>query len=169
MSHAADLTFIFASTSGNVETVVDRVAEVLTREGWTTSKHRAEETPLEVITQNHHFVFATSTWEHGVLNPFFAKLYKEMQKADFSGKQAGFIGLGDRRYEPVLFCEGMETVRRTWLANKGAELQEALKINGEPYALLDSVVTPWALKLNQSLKQQQSNTGIFGSFKKWLQ
>lgn len=167
MSQTPEIIFIYASTSGNVEAVVDRVAEVLTKEGWSVVKHRAEETAIEIITTNQVFVLATSTWEHGVLNPFFAKLYKEMQKTQFEGKTAAFIGLGDRRYEPVLFCEGMETVRRTWLANKGTELQEPLKINGEPYGLLDSVVTPWALKLNQSLRNSQPS-GILGSVKKWL-
>lgn len=135
---------IYASTSGNVESVVEKVAELWRQHGWQVELHRAEKTALDVITQNSHFLLATSTWEHGALNPFFAALFKEMSQANFQGKHAAFIGLGDSRYEPVLFCEGMEIVKRMWEARGGEVIGIPLKINGEPYAQLESKVVPWA-------------------------
>lgn len=139
-----DVHFIYASSSGNVEKVVETVAEIFNVGGITAHLHRAEQTSIDVITANENFVLATSTWEHGVLNPFFKKLYEELQKTRVDGKKAAFIGLGDRRYEPVLFCQGMETVRQTWLDQGGVEIGEKLRMQGEPYAQLDAVVKPWA-------------------------
>jgi flavodoxin len=135
---------IYASTSGNVETVVETAAKVLQEQGWQTELHRAEKTGIDLITQNSKFLLATSTWEHGALNPFFAKLFKEMSSQDLTGKQAAFIGLGDSRYEPVLFCEGMEIVKRMWEARGGQVIGIPLKINGEPYKQLETKVVPWA-------------------------
>ena len=73
-----------------------------------------------------------------------------MQAESFKNKQAAFAGLGDRRYEPLLFCEGMETLRKVWLKNGGEEVCAPLKIQGEPYEQLNSVVTPWANMLASS-------------------
>ncbi len=135
---------IYASTSGNVEIVVETVAEALKAQGFQTELHRAEQTKIDLIQNNQNFIFATSTWERGTINPFFVPLLEEMKKADFTGKKAGFIGLGDIRYEAVLFNRGIDLIHDAWKANHGEVLFRLLKLNGDPYAQLDSVVKPWA-------------------------
>jgi flavodoxin len=147
-----DINLIYASTSGNVELVMETVTGVLNEQGFQTHLSRAEQTALEVVVQNKVFVFGTSTWEHGALNPFFVKLIEEMATIDCHGKQAAFVGLGDSRYEPVLFCEGMEKVRRVWLQQGGQEATVALKIQGEPYHQLELKVIPWATRLAATWK-----------------
>lgn len=146
------LPIIYASTSGNVERVVEEVAAVLSREGVVTELHRAEQTGPDIFQTNSRFILATSTWAHGELNPFFVKLYENMKSLDFHDTSAAFIGLGDRRYEPVLFCEGMEILRRCWVERGGQVLGDPLKIQGEPYGVLKTVVEPWTLKLAGLLK-----------------
>lgn len=154
---------VYASTSGNVEVVVETVAKLLEASGINVELHRSEQTSIEVFRHNELFLIATSTWEHGVLNPFFQPLHQEMSKEDFAGKKAAFIGLGDTRYEPVLFCQGMEILKQTWTDNQGQQLFHNLKINGEPYHLLDTTVTEWtkglidALETDSSSEQNQSN------------
>jgi len=135
---------VYASTSGNVEAVVEYVAAQWERQGWSVKLHRAEQTSIELLQANDTFLLATSTWEHGALNPFFTKLHQAMKDLDFSQKKAAFVGLGDRRYEPLLFCEGMEIVKRSWEKNHGQLWGTSLKINGEPYRQLELVVKPWA-------------------------
>ncbi len=130
---------IYASTSGNTELVVETIGEILKNKGINIYYHRAEITSIDVVKDNNLFILATSTWEHGELNPYFKNLLKEMKTLDLSGKYAGFVGCGDTRYEPVLFCEGMEILRRTFLENKGEEIYNALKINGDPNNVLDEV------------------------------
>lgn len=135
---------IYASTSGNTEVVVEKIAQVWQQAGLQVELHRAERTDPTLILQNTTFVLATSTWEHGQLNPFYKKIYDALKTYDCAGKKAAFVGCGDTRYEPVLFCGGMEKLRERWLAQGGQELGSPLKINGEPYAQLDTVVAEWA-------------------------
>ena len=135
---------IYASTYGNTETVIEATAAQLATRGWVAETHRAEKTSVEVVTQNHLFVFGTSTWEHGALNPFFKEYLNQLKTTPCQGKTAAFVGCGDRRYEPVLFCEGIEIIKRVWVAQQGAVVGETLKIQGEAYGLLDSLVVPWA-------------------------
>lgn len=142
---------VYASTSGNVEAVVEKIAEVLKANGIFAELHRAEQTSLDIIKNNKLFLLATSTWEHGEINPFFDRLLSEMKTVDLKGKKAGFVGLGDLRYEPVLFCEGMEILKRTFIAGGGEEIHIPLKINGEPYELLDTSVKLWALNFIKAL------------------
>jgi flavodoxin I len=135
---------VYASTSGNVELVMDYLAQHLTTAGWQVALSRAEQTDPAVITDNSLFLFGTSTWEHGRLNPFFDKLYEQMKTIDCHGKQAAFVGLGDSRYEAILFCEGMEQIKRLWLERGGTVLGMPLKINGEPHAVLSKLAGPWS-------------------------
>lgn len=141
---------IYASTSGNVEITIETIGGVLREKGLETSLHRAEQTAPEIISQHDTFIFGTSTWEHGKLNYFFVPLYEAMKTIGCRGKRAAFVGLGDRRYEPVLFCEGMEQVRRLWLHQGGSEVGTPLKIQGEPYGQLEPFVKPWAEKIVES-------------------
>lgn len=147
---------IYASTSGNVEVVVEHVATLLQAANFECDLHRAEITPVEIITQNDLFVLATSTWEHGEINPFFGKLMSEMSRLDLHGKRAAFIGLGDKRYEPVLFCGGMEQLKSVFIKQGGRVIYDALKIDGEPYHQLDSVVKPWANQLIRELNEESN-------------
>lgn len=134
------LHIIYASTSGNVELVCEHVASYLSDHFQIESiLHRAEKTDINVLLDNTKFILATSTWEHGELNPYFVNLHQQMSRQSMKDKSAGFIGLGDKRYEPVLFCEGMEIVRKTFLERGGQEVGEALKINGEPHHQLNLV------------------------------
>lgn len=134
------LQIIYASTSGNVELACEHAAGFLYSHFQIESElHRAEKTDINLVLENNKFIFATSTWEHGELNPYFANLHQQMSRQSLKDKYAGFIGLGDKRYEPVLFCEGMEIVRRTFIERGGQQMGEALKIDGEPHHQLDLV------------------------------
>jgi flavodoxin len=123
---------------------MERVALIFQGRGLAPKLLRSEQTSVEVIQAHSRFVFGTSTWEHGALNPFFRPLLKEIKKLDLSGKQAAFVGCGDRRYEPYYFCEGIEILKREWLKVGGQQLGETLKIQGEAYEVLDTLVQPWA-------------------------
>lgn len=142
---------IYASTSGNVEKVVETAAEVLRQAGLAVELHRAEQTPLSVITDNDTFILASSTWEHGVLNPFFQRLYSEMKDQDFTGKRAGFMGCGDRRYESVLFNEGIKMINRLWTKQGGQQLHHMHIIDGDPYPQLEPVKV-WATEFAAALQ-----------------
>jgi flavodoxin I len=148
---AKQLCCIYASTSGNVEITLEKVAEKVRVAGWEVTLHRAEQASVDLFQQYDYFLLATSTWEHGVLNPFFAKLHEEMQTLDFTGKQAIGLGLGDTRYEQVYFCRGIDILLETWQKQHGEILYQALKLNGDPYPLLRTMVNTWAEHLVAAL------------------
>lgn len=152
---------IYASTSGNTELVIERIAETWKQQGLAVELHRAEQTDPEVIKQNSLFLLGTSTWEHGQLNPFFKKLFDALKEIDCINKSAFFVGLGDMRYEPVLFCGGMELLKERWLSRQGVQLSESLKINGEPHSLLPTIVTQWAEQAGALLQKSESMTAAY--------
>lgn len=142
-----NINIIYASTSGNVEAVCEKVAEILTGLNHQVILSRSEKTTMDAILHSEFLIMATSTWEHGELNPFYKNLYDQMADNDLSGKRSAFIGLGDKRYEPVLFCEAIEILKRRFIEKGGVEIGKTLKINGEPYKLLDTEVVEWCNNL----------------------
>lgn len=138
---------IYASTSGNTEFVMDKVAEIWRGMGKEVFLHRSEMTDISVIKDNQHFLLATSTWDHGTINPFFDKLLAQMKETDLSGKKSAFIGLGDRRYEKHYFCTGMTLLKEVWEDKKGVAIGIGLTIGREPFdELIDKMVRNWADK-----------------------
>jgi flavodoxin len=136
---------IYASTGGNTEHVMEQVAKYWQAQGVTVNLHRAEQTPVSVVTDNKYFLLATSTWDHGTLNPFYNKLLSEIKKTDLNGKVASFIGLGDRRYEKHYFCNGMKIIKETWEQQQGTSIGVALTIGREPFEdLIDKMIEKWA-------------------------
>lgn len=144
------INIIYASSSGNTELVLEYVSEVLEKYGYENQLMKSEVTSIDVIKENDLFIFGTSTWEHGEINPLFQNLLNKMNDTDMSNKRAGFVGLGDTRYEPVLFCEGMEIIRKSFIDNGGKQIAESLKIDKEPHEKLDTVVKNW---VNSLIKQ----------------
>jgi flavodoxin len=141
------ITAIYASTAGHVETTVEYVAEVWRGLGHVVELHRAEKTSPEIFSTHQDFFIATSTWEHGELNPFFMPIYTAWKEMDLKGKRASFLGLGDTRYEPVHFGRGVDYLQQRWVERGGTMVGPMLKINGEPYHQLEAIVKPWAAKV----------------------
>ncbi len=147
MSTSPAIHIIYASTGGNTEHVMEQVAKYWQAQGVLVELHRSEQTPLSVITENKYFLFATSTWDHGAINPFFTVLLEQMQTADFKGKTASFVGLGDRRYEEHYFCAGMTTLKEVWEKNSGTTVGVNLTIGREPFEeVIEIAIKNWAEK-----------------------
>ncbi len=139
--------FIYASTSGNTEFVMDLVAQRWQKLGVNCVLHRAEVCDVSVVKDNEFFVLATSTWDHGTLNPFFNNLLTEMKQSDLSKKQSAFVGLGDRRYTKYHFCAGMHELKQVWEDRGGQSVGVALTIGRDPNdELIIKVVEAWADK-----------------------
>ncbi|MBP6880153.1 flavodoxin family protein [Candidatus Saccharibacteria bacterium] len=125
---------IYASTSGNVEYVMTQIAKIEPR----VKLLRAEYIDSKSFDSDI-FIFATSTWAHGEVNPIFVPALEQIVNRDMTGKKAFFIGLGDNRYEPVLFCEAINITRRAFDASGGRSLGKTFRLNGDPYTQEDKV------------------------------
>lgn len=138
-----EIKIIYASTSGNVEIVCERIQKILKENNIKSKLLKAQIANIDDVKSSPITIFATSTWEHGEINPYFDNLLAQMQKTDMSGLRAGFVGLGDLRYEKLLFCEGIEILKRTFVEKGGEQISTTLKMNGEPYHQLDTIVANW--------------------------
>jgi len=147
-----NIVIVYASTSGNVEIVVEKIAEILSQKGYTPTLHRSENSDISVLDNNSPIIFATSTWGHGEINEYFARFLKQMKKNDFTGREAGFFGLGDIRYEPVYFCEGIKMIKEVFIKNNGTEIHRMQMLNGDPYELLNTRVKVWTLDFIKALE-----------------
>lgn len=152
--------FIYASTGGNTEHVMEQVAEYWQEQAVETHLHRAEQTSIATISDNTYFVFATSTWDHGTINPFFDELLAQMKESNFQGKVAAFIGLGDRRYEKHYFCTGMLVLKKVWEDNGGTSVGVPMMIGREPFeSRIEEMVKKWAQDtLPEYLRPQETST-----------
>lgn len=77
---------IYASTSGNVEYVMTQIAKIEPR----VKLLRAEYIDSKSFDSDI-FIFATSTWAHGEVNPIFVLLLEQIVNRDMTGKKAFFI------------------------------------------------------------------------------
>jgi flavodoxin len=152
-----NIAIVYASASGNTEAVAEKVSKLLAAENIVFEISRAEMTQSTVIDDNAYFVFGTSTWEHGRINPLFDKLLDYIAKNSMVGKKAAFVGLGDKSYEPVAFNAGMRILRETFLNSGGTELARPLIIDGDPFPLLDTKVPYWTEILIAQLKNEHTN------------
>lgn len=137
--------------SGNVELVAEEIASTLEKQGLTSTLHRAERTSISLVESEEYFVMITSTWEHGAINPFFRELRNAMYGKDLSNKFSGFVGLGDKRYEPILFCKGVDTLQQAFEKAGGRTVGEVLRINGDPHSILRTDVVDWTEKFHHEL------------------
>ncbi|MCA9385498.1 flavodoxin family protein [Candidatus Dojkabacteria bacterium] len=138
---------IYASVSGNTELVMDYCRHEISQAGHIATLFRAERMPTHILESGTHFIFGVSTWEHGEINPHFLPFLEFMGKQSLNGKKAAFVGLGDTRYEPELFCAGIDRIQKTFINQGGEELLPTLKLNGEPQGQIDERVRPWVLEL----------------------
>lgn len=151
------LPIVYASTSGNVEFVCETAAAVWQKAGFDCSLHRAEIAPTALIDDHDLLVLATSTWEHGVLNPFFNEWVKYLKTSDLSGKKAIFIGLGDMRYERHLFNQGYKELSAVFTEAGGEAIGRPLLLNGQPYDQKEARVEPWATEQLEILSEYSTH------------
>lgn len=149
------INIIYASASGNTQFVAQHIHDYLS-EDFEPKIFRAENSNLEDMIKSgvRHFVFATSTWEHGEINPYFNNILAEIDNLDLSKTYGAFVGTGDLRYEPILFCKGMEILRDGAISSGISELISPLKINGDPFDQLDTLVRNWENKLAEKLNER---------------
>ncbi len=138
---------------GHTELVVEKISKLLKDANIENELHKAEQADVELIIENDKFLLATSTWEHGRLNPYFDKLLKGIEENSMKGKSAAFVGCGSTQYEHHFFCEGAKILRNAWITSNGKEIVGPFFLDGLPYDKLDTNVTVWAKRFISKLQE----------------
>ncbi len=152
----SSIHFIYASTSGNTEFVVDEVVKQLSSKlpDVSVECQRAEAASPEDLLRGDVLILGSGTWNtggtEGQLNMHMDAFLKERAKdIDLRGKKISFISLGDERYYFRTRCT--EHFLRFQREHGGALLLSPLVIVNEPFEQVDKIRI-WADKLISAIR-----------------
>jgi len=128
----ANILFVYGSTSGNTEMVVDKVAAVLAAQGHLATTQRAEKTSVDDLNGYDLYVLACSTYGHGVLQEHFEPFAQALKGADLAGKRFAVIGLGDNLYDAEYNMESAHILEGIIHERGGELLYKSLRLNKSP-------------------------------------
>ena len=139
-------TIIFGSTTGNTETVANKIAESM--DGYDVSVQYVTEVPDDSSVQEADLVlYGCSTMGLGELQDDFIPYYESrMTPALLKGKNVAVFGLGDKENYEEYFCWSADILSKKVQACGGNLVCEPLKVDGEPDDNEDAVVA-WAKAL----------------------
>jgi flavodoxin I len=149
------LHFLYASTSGHTEFVVDTLITFLKsrQPRLVIERTRADQAKPEDLLRGDVLVLASGTWNtggiEGQLNPYLHMLLKEKAAGiELKGKKVALIALGDARYR---YTAGAGAHMQEFVKSHGGELVgEALIIVNEPYGQ-EKAVEEWGKNLLSKL------------------
>jgi flavodoxin len=130
------ITVIYATGSGNAELIAQSVVQGIIDAGIESTLHRAEQFPLDKITERRKLVLICSTWNVGQLQDYMIPLYNHMSKLKLPQHQIAVIGLGDSANYDI-FC-GAAGLLEALVEKTGArQVGETVRVDGPPHAKLD--------------------------------
>lgn len=97
---------VYGSTSGNCESIANRIAEAL----GVSSVVSASALTAELINDNTNLIIGSSTWGSGDLQDEWYDAIEILKSSDLSGKTVAVFGCGDSCGFSTTFCEAMKTL-----------------------------------------------------------
>ena len=144
----ASVLFIYGSTGGNTEMVVENAAEILKKKFKVTIQ-RAEQSHAKDLLKFDVCILASPTYGHGLLEGYMSKFVKGLKEIDLKGKPCAVIGLGDPKYEAQYHIESAPILEKRLTNAGGKIILPALRISRTPVMHLKGLIPNWA---NQLLK-----------------
>lgn len=146
------ILFVYGSTGGNTEMVVESVADLLRNKKFKVDIKRAEMSNAKDILKYDAVILASPTYGHGLLEAHMAKWSKGLKEVDLKGKPCAVIGLGDPKYEMQYHIESAPILEKKLTDAGGKILLPALRISRTPVMHLKGFIPNWANNLITSLK-----------------
>ncbi len=147
--------FLYASTSGHTEHVVETVRAFLATQApeMSIEVQRAEQASVEDLLRGDLLILGSGTWNtgghEGQLNMHMDALFKRAAGIDLTGKRFTFLSLGDERYYFRTRCT--EHFLRFVREHGGTLFHPPLVLVNEPYGQEDKIEA-WAGKLLAKLR-----------------
>lgn len=139
----ASAHIIYGSTTGNTEYVAQVIAEVLGEKGFTTKVTDVSSCTADGLGEGDDLLlFGCSTWgdDSIELQDDFVPFFDDFNKLQIKGKKTAVFGCGLTDYE--YFCGAVDVIEEK-LLELGAQVLDTLKIDGDPQATRDDIVS-WA-------------------------
>lgn len=139
--------FIYGSTGGNTEMVVESVADILRAKKFKVDIKRAELSSAKDLLKSDVCILASPTYGHGLLEDHMGKFVKGMKEIDLKGKPCAVIGLGDPKYEAQYHIESASVLEKKLTDAGGKLLLPALRVSMTPVMHLKGLIPYWAKQL----------------------
>ena len=146
------ILFIYGSTGGNTEMVVEHIASELKKKKFKVAIQRAEKSAPKDILKYDMCILASPTYGHGLLEGYMAKFVKGLKTIDLKGKPCAVIGLGDPKYEAQYHIESAPILEDVLTKIGGQIILPALRISRTPVMHLKGLIPFWTDKLIELIK-----------------
>lgn len=103
-----DTIIVYGSTSGNCESVANRIAEALGVAS--SSVISASNLSSELVDKAENLILGSSTWGSGDLQDEWYDGVEVIKSANLTGKTVAVFGCGDSCGFGTTFCEAMKTL-----------------------------------------------------------
>jgi len=147
----ASILFIYGSTGGNTELVVEKVADVLASDGHKTTLQRAELSDPKKIKDYDFCVLASSTYAHGKLQYHMKAFAHKLSSLSLEGTSCAVIGLGDDKYDSYYHMEAAKILEDLVKDLGGTLAIDALRITKSPVPELNGSISKWAKRLAKKI------------------
>ena len=125
MESPVSIALFYGTTTGNTGDVAEKVQQHLDD----TELFDVADSPLEIIENYQHLIFAIPTWDYGEVQEDWQEVWDSVDQLDFSGKTVAFIGLGDQYGYAEWFVDAMGMLHDKVVA-KGASIVGHWPTNG---------------------------------------
>ncbi|MCK5612791.1 flavodoxin family protein [Candidatus Pacearchaeota archaeon] len=144
--------FIYGSTGGNTEMVVENVAEIIKAQKHKVTVQRAEMSEARDLLKYDVIILASPTYGHGLLQEHMLAFTKKLKEIDLKGRTCAVIGVGDPKYEAQYHVESATTLEKILTSHGGELLLPALRVSGSPVRHLKGFIPHWGKQLLTKLK-----------------
>ena len=103
-----DTIIVYGSTSGNCESVANRIAEALGVDS--SSVISASNLTSEIVSKAANLILGSSTWGSGDLQDEWYDGVEVIKSTNLAGKTVAVFGCGDSCGFSTTFCEAMKTL-----------------------------------------------------------
>lgn len=121
---------IYGSSSGNCESIAQRIAAALGVEA--SSVVSASALTPALIDENTNLLLGSSTWGCGDLQDEWYDAIEVIRASDLSGKTVAVFGCGDSSGFSTTFCDALATIYDA-AKNAGARMIGAVSTDGYTY------------------------------------
>jgi flavodoxin I len=147
----AKILFIYGTTGGNTEMVVEQVAELLKRQRHKVTLKRVEHSKPADMKRCDVAVLASPTYGHGILQDDMIPFEAALKKMDLKGQKCAVIGLGDPKYDAQYHIESAPILEKAVKEAGGELLLPALRVTRSPVLHLKGLIPMWTKQLLKAL------------------
>lgn len=144
----ANILIIFGSTTGNTESVAQKIGKHLNGAGHTVAVKNVVDTNVEDLGAGHDLiVFGVSTWgdDEIEMQEDFAEFFPNFDNLDLKSRKIALFGCGDSSY--TFFCGAVDLLEDKIDELGGVLVQEPLKIDGDPQGAMEDI-EGWSKQLD---------------------